>query len=656
MWLNRSIETLLAQSIDDIGIADGEIIGQLSIVPGRRESFDATIHIAGGRLLVELEPSPPEPRSAAAALAELDRTGAQFDRAADLQSLCERAAVAFRRLTGFDHVMIYHFLEDGAGKVLAEDRGPDVRSFLNHHFPAGDIPKQARALYVRTPVRVIPDVHYAPAPIRPAELSQVDLSDVNLRSVSPVHIQYLRNMGVGASASISIIRDGLLWGLVACHNTGPRDISFETRAICQTMAGELARFIRAKEESGAFRERIRLRSGEDTILLNVEPNQTMDSFFSDHGDDFRQLLAADGFAVVQGRTIKTFGLCIADEPLLAMAEWLSKRTIAEPFATQGLSYQYPPAAEHRGLASGVLAVAVSGEVPMLLIWFRAEEPTIVEWAGNPHKDTAADPSAMLTPRTSFDAWAEEVRGCARRWTRGEIEAAARLRSQLLELRQTRRLRDLNRELTAAVAEKDGLIHQKDHLLREVNHRVQNSLQLVQSFLTLQARGGGETNLKDTLNEAQRRISAVALVHRRLYQADQLDSVDLSRYLEELLGEMRVAMGDEWAERLTLTLSPIPISADRAVHVGLILTELVINANKYAYGGRAGSIEVSLEQYRNMFRLIVADRGVGKPVPSGARQGFGTRMINAMVASLDGTFEQIDNAPGLRAIVTAPIDL
>lgn len=654
-WMDRPIEALLAQPLDMASLEAGEMAAPLAVVPGRSESFDASLHISGDILIVELEPAPSDPRAAAAALAELDRTGAQFERAADLQSLCERAAVAFRRITGFDHVMIYRFLDDGAGKVLAEDRVPGHHSFLNHHFPAADIPKQARALYVRTPVRVIPDIHYKPAPIEPAELATLDLSDVNLRSVSPIHLQYMRNMGVAASASISIVKDGLLWGLIACHNATARGLSYETRAICHTMAGELARFIRAKEEAEIFRERIRLRSGEDAILGSVEPHLSVDAFFAEYGDDLRQLLSADGFAMIQGRSLSTSGVCPPDDALLKLADWLSTRTVAEPYATQRLSSQYPSAAAHRDIASGVLAIALSGETPMLLVWIRAEEPTVVEWAGNPHKDTASDPNAILTPRTSFEAWAEEVRGCARRWTRGEIEAAGRLRTQLLELRQSRRMRDLNRQLTATLAEKDALIQQKDHLLREVNHRVQNSLQLVQSFLALQARGGEETSLQDALNEAQRRISAVALVHRRLYQADQLESVDLSRYLEELIGEMRGAMGDEWAERLTLTLSPLLISADRAVHVGLVLTELVINANKYAYGGEAGPIEVSLEQYRNSFRLIVADQGKGKAVVSGGRQGFGTRMMYAMVARLGGTIEQFDNQPGLRVIVSAPIE-
>jgi light-regulated signal transduction histidine kinase (bacteriophytochrome) len=654
MWQDRSIEALLAQPLDVEALESTFIAPPLAAVPGRHETFDAAVHVSGDHLIVELEPAPAEPRSAAAALAALDRTGAQFERAADLLSLCERAAIAFRQVTGFDRVMIYRFLDDGAGKVLAEDRDPTLGSFLNHHFPASDIPKQARALYVRTPVRVIPDVDYMPAPILPEALATIDLSDVNLRSVSPIHLQYMRNMGVAASASISIVQDGLLWGLVACHHLTPRMLSSETRAICHTMAGELARFIRAKEEAKTFRERIQLRTGEDRILSGVEPYLSVEAFFAEYGDDLRELLSADGFAVVQNRSLTTFGHCPPDEALLQLGSWLSARTIAEPFATHRMSSVFPTFSPYCDIASGILALALSGEVPMLLIWIRAEERTLVEWAGNPHKDVENDPDAILTPRTSFEDWAQEVRGCARRWTRSELEAAARIRTQLLELRQSRRLRDLNRDLTATIAEKESLIIQKDHLIREVNHRVQNSLQLVQSFLTLQARGGEEANLADTLNEAQRRISAVALVHRRLYQADQLESVDLSRYLEDLIGEMRGAMGSEWADRLTLDLSPLLISADRAVHVGLILTELIMNANKYAYPGKAGPIDVSLEQYRNTFRLVVADRGTGKAA-IGGRQGFGTRMMNAMVARLDGTIEQFDNSPGLRVIVSAPID-
>jgi two-component sensor histidine kinase len=187
-------------------------------------------------------------------------------------------------------------------------------------------------------------------------------------------------------------------------------------------------------------------------------------------------------------------------------------------------------------------------------------------------------------------------------------------------------------------------------MKEVNHRVQNSLQLVASFLRLQAKTANSTVVADHLAEAQARLAAVALVHRRLYRDDQVESVDLSRYIEELIADMRVSLGAEWGRHIKLDLAPVLVPTDRAVNIGLILTELVINATKYAYGGDAGPVAIALEQHGGKLRLIVADDGRGK----GDGEGFGSRMMDAMVQRLSGIIEFGDNAPGLRAIMTAPI--
>ncbi|NIJ08937.1 light-regulated signal transduction histidine kinase (bacteriophytochrome) [Sphingomonas vulcanisoli] len=652
-WLGRRIDALLAQDLSAAltQIEPGMAV-PLAVVPGRTENFSALLHCADHRLAIELEPVDEAPLSAAQLLAKLDRAAAAFERATDLVSLCERAAPVFRELTGFDRVMIYRFLDDGAGVVIAEDKDPDLHGFLNHHFPAADIPRQARALYVRNRTRVIPDVRYAPAPIRPADMAGINLTDVGIRSVSPIHLQYLRNMGVSASASVSIIKDGLLWGLIACHHMTPRTLSYETRAACAALASGLARQIRAKEEAEAYRERIRLRSSEDLILGRVGLEENFENFIELMREELRRMMGGDGFAAIQGSRIITSGRVPTGADLIDLDRWLQPRLAADTFTTRSLPAIHPAAEAYAEIASGVLAIGILTDTPITMIWFRAEERETVEWAGNPHKDLSADPDAILTPRNSFEAWSEEVRGRSRAWTLSETEAAGRLRRQLFESRQSRRLRELNRELAATIRDKEALIHQKDHLLGEVNHRVQNSLQLVQAFLGLQERATEEGGSKDVLREAQRRISAVALVHRRLYQADQVDTVDLARYLEDLIVDMRESMGPEWADALKLDLAPILISADRAVSVGLILTELVINANKYAYDGGAGPIAITLEPYRNQFRLIVADSGKGQ---TRTREGFGTRMMNAMVQRLSGTIELSDNHPGLRVIVSAPAD-
>ena len=188
------------------------------------------MHHVGDRTVVEVEQSSQAARLGIELVGRLDTAGAALERAASVQAVCEVAAEAFRKLTGFDRIMIYRFLDDDAGHVVAEAREETSSSFLNHHFPATDIPRQARALYVRNPVRVIPDAAYAPQPLRGGEgRPPLDMSDCGLRSVSPIHLQYLKNMGVRASLSLSIVVDDKLWGLFACHHYSPRRPSFERR-------------------------------------------------------------------------------------------------------------------------------------------------------------------------------------------------------------------------------------------------------------------------------------------------------------------------------------------------------------------------------------------------------------------------------------------
>ena len=657
-WLGADLHGLLGRGavrklVDDPD-AQSVALGRVALAEG---PMDAVAHRTGPHLLVELEPAAADAPTGAEILAILDTAAASFERAGDLAELCQRAASVFRRLIGFDRVMVYRFLDDDAGVVVAEDRAAGEGSFLNHHFPASDIPKQARALYVRNRIRVIPDVAYVPAPLQPdgAGLAQLDLSDVGLRSVSPIHLQYLKNMGVGASASVSVVKDGLLWGLIACHHPTPRGVTFDRRMACRALAGGLGRQIRAKEEAETYRERIRLRSFEDTVVGRMGADLSLAALFESTGDDIQRMLGADGFAAVQAADVFTAGRCPSPAAIRALATWCGERALRQPFASASLSADYPPAAAYAEIGSGLLAATMSTEEPTVLLWFRAEHVQVVEWAGNPHKAASTGPAGELTPRASFDAWAEQVRNRARPFTLVQIEAAARLRRTLFEARQNRRVRELNRELSAAVADKESLLKQKDYLIGEVNHRVQNSLQLVSAFLGMQARAAGDPVLSGHLNEAQRRLHAVALVHRRLYADENVQTVDLARYLEELIDDLKSSMGEAWSRQIVTDLAPILIPADRAVSLGLILTELVINASKYAYGGEAGKLLIQLEAVRNRFRLIVADEGGGKPTAEGARQGFGSRMLAAMVGNIGGALEETDNRPGLRVIVTAPVE-
>ncbi|OWK32966.1 histidine kinase dimerization/phosphoacceptor domain -containing protein [Sphingomonas mucosissima] len=651
-WRGASLSDLLSQDIAER--LDSPIAGPGGSIRGaplelHGQTFDVTLHRTSDHVVAELEPASEDPLLAGEMLGWMDAIAAGFERAPNLQTLCARAAVAFRTLTGFDRVMVYRFLDDDAGRVVAEARDPSLDSFMHHHFPAADIPRQARALYVRNRARVIPDVGYVPAPLRPAGYQSLDLSDVSMRSVSPIHIQYLRNMGVGASGSISIVKDGMLWGLIACHHHTAKTMPLDVRLAAAALAGGLARQIRAREEAESYRERLSLRAAEDSLVPAFKPPLTR-AVASRH-DELQRMMDSDGVAVIHPGGIDRYGRCPDEEDIRSIGNWLAERNTTDAFATHHLAGHLHSASSFPDKASGIMALPVPEEQAILL-WFRAEQVEEIEWAGNPHKGVEHDPAAILTPRTSFETWRETVRCRSRRWTLEQTESAHRLRRALHSASEARERQRLFQELERAVAEKDLTLAQKDVLMKEVDHRVQNSLQLVSAFLSLQAREAGPGPVNDQLIEARSRLSSVALVHRRLYRDDQIETIDLARYLDELIGDLKGSLGNEWSSQMTVDLTPMLIPTDRAISIGLIASELVINATKYAYGGASGPIDIALEQHRNRFRLIVADQGTGI---TGERRGFGSRMMQAVMARLGGTLDHADNSPGLRAILTAPIE-
>lgn len=626
-------------------------VGVLDVADG--QAFDVTMSVSADYLIFELEP---RNRAVSAMptdiVSPLESALIAFDQANSLAHLCEVAAREFRALTGYDRVMVYRFVDDGVGVVQAEDRRPELGSFLNHHFPASDIPQQARALYIRNLVRVIPDSSYVPAVLRPAWRGAValDMSDSILRSVSPIHLQYLKNMGVAASASISILRDGALWGLIACHALTPRTISYEIRAACRALASSLGRQIKAKKETAAYRHRLRLRGANDELIRQLMLHNSLADELPHHLPELCRLLDGDGFAMVRGDEVLRSGSCPPEDEVRKLAEWLVEKSVETIFSTDRLAQSYPASDQLQRLGAGVLSLLISVKEGWLLIWFRAEAVQVVDWAGNPHKAVELKPGETLSPRASFDAWRETVHGRSRRWRFVEIEAAGRLRNDLIELRQNRRLKDLNRQLIETVSEKDLLLDQKKFLVGEISHRVQNSLQLVSSFLSLQARESADPAFRDAVDEARKRIGAVSLLHRSLYQGEDIGVTDVGRYIGDLCENLIGSMGEDWRRHFHLNLAPVMLPIDRVIPLGLIVTELIININKYAYAGAAGPVEITLSEDRTGVRAIVADRGQGR---ISTRPGFGTRMMGALVAQLAGELAYEDGAPGVRVVLTAP---
>src|SRR5690606_17668455 len=398
--------------------------------------------------------------------------------------------------------------------------------------------------------------------------------------------------------------------------------------------------------------RVRLRAQEDLIVNRLGSDANLHSFLGGVATDLRYLLRADGFAAVQGDEVFRTGVCPGPGRVRAMASFVRNSGRPQPFASSKLSADMPEAASCKDIASGMVAVTMDTEVACTLLWFRAERLQTLYWAGHPHKEAARDEERMaLTPRASFETWAQQVSGRSEEWLDAEKESAIRLSKRMLEAWNNRRINRLNQDLLSTLKKNESLIQQKDFLLKEVNHRVQNSLSIVSAFLRMQARNA-ETMVQEQLAAAEQRLRAVGLVHRRLYQENDVQTVDLGRYLNELVGELASTLDPRWRQHLSLDLKPIWIDPERTISIGLIVNELLTNSIKYAYGGEPGPIMLSLEPAQGGFRLTVADRGRGV-TGQVEGTGFGSRVINALVERLNGTISSEDNEPGLRTILSVP---
>lgn len=454
-------------------MAEPLYLGSVSIISQR---LDLTVHYAQGVLILELEPASAEPKSAAQLLGSIRRIIGTWEATDGLGALLVAASEEFRRLTGFDRVMIYRFLEDGTGAVVSEAKAESMDALLNHHYPASDIPKQARALYLRNPIRVIPEADYLPASLvprlNPATGQTLDMSDSVLRSVSPIHVQYLKNMNVAASMSISIVIKGALWGLVSCHHTSARHVAYELRETCKLLGQNLSQLIKSRLEDETACQAQHLASARDRLLEKLQSFGLVEESFREYLEEVQHLLQADGVAFLARGKLMQKGSTPAEPQTRELIDWLVSSAHPATFTTDRLSEHHQPARRYSANASGLLATVISYKGPFVVLWFRAEYIETILWAGNPHK--AVEPGAepgQLNPRSSFEEWKETVRNRSRPWSVPEIDSAKQFGRAVTDMRLQDTLQGLNRQLQKTLADQDVLLARTVSLKEEALSQV-----------------------------------------------------------------------------------------------------------------------------------------------------------------------------------------
>lgn len=368
----------------------------------------------------------------------------RFGQAASIGVLCDGMVRCVRDLTGYDRVMVYKFDPDGHGKIIAEARHPRLETLLGHQYPSTDIPQRARALYLANRVRVLVDVHYQPAPLVPLQLpadpdggrpaaDALDMSMCALRSMSPLHLQYLKNMGVSGTLVVSLVREGQLWGLIAAHHDSPRALSPALRAACDLLAEVAATRIAAIENYAHAQVAILVRRLEQRLVeaTSTEGDWRLALFRNPRA--LLQPLEATGAALFHDGEWLTTGEVPSTPELRELLLWVDGRYAGAPFATASVGKEDPLLDALTPVASGVLAVKLSNQRPDYLMWFRKEQLRTVTWAGDPVKPTVDDDPLTLSPRRSFAAWSEIVRGTALPWSAAELALGRAIGASLVDI-------------------------------------------------------------------------------------------------------------------------------------------------------------------------------------------------------------------------------
>jgi light-regulated signal transduction histidine kinase (bacteriophytochrome) len=403
--------------------------------------FEGWLHRAmPGLLVVELEPlaTPPGlPQPVAldddVLHAVLERAVRRFSDAASQAALADAAARSVRELTGYDRVMVYRFDPEGHGKIIAEAREPRLESLLGHHYPSTDIPQRARELYVRMRVRVLVDTAYVPAPLQPARNPELDMSLCTLRSMSPLHIQYLKNMGVTATLVISLVRGGQLWGLIAAHHDSPRNLRQPLRTACELLAEVMTTRLAAIENYVHAQVGLLVRRLEQRLVEATSTDGDWRMALLRHPQTLLQPLEASGAVLFHDDEILSTGDVPSTPELRALRDWVHAQPGPWPLACHALARANPALAGLTPMASGVLAVRLSGTRPDLLVWLRKEQLQTVTWAGDPTKPVLGNDPLELSPRRSFEAWSERVRGSALPWTATELALARAIGGALVDI-------------------------------------------------------------------------------------------------------------------------------------------------------------------------------------------------------------------------------
>jgi len=551
--------------------------------------FDGIVHRLDNIIILELEPKKAKGETGFFDFYQQVRgTITRIQKAPTLLEMCQIVVTEVRRITGFERVMVYKFDQEGAGSVIAEDTNQET-PYLDLHYPPSDIPKQARQLYTLNWLRLIPDASYQPVALIPANNpltnQPLDLSLSVLRSVSPIHLEYMQNMGVTASMSISLMHEKKLWGLIACHYSLPKYVSYNIRTICEFIGQVMSVELVNKEASEDIDYKRQLKSLQTQFVEELSQAEYFLDGMVQLKSQLLNLVGATGAAICSGNQCVRVGKTPSEEEVQNLLDWIKPHLYHNLFETRSLTKNYPTAELYKAIASGVLALEISKVHHNYILWFRPEIIQTVNWGGNPNKpvEVLSDGSLRMSPRKSFELWQETVQGSALPWKPCEVEAVTELRSLVVGvvLRQADKVASMNFELQRSNEELDSFAYVASHDLKEPLRGIHNYANFLMEDYADVLDDDGIVKLQTLVRLTQRMEDLInSLLHfSRLGRAELIrQPVNLSELVQQVITTLTIARPQSEVEfRIPQPFKSVQCDRDQ---INELFSNLISNAIKY----------------------------------------------------------------------------
>ncbi|HSU51506.1 MAG TPA: ATP-binding protein [Segetibacter sp.] len=592
------------------------------------KAFTCTIQTNTEITILELEPVSTEDLLVSDIYRQTKQFTSYMERASTLQALCQSVADETRAITGYDRVMIYKFDEDYNGEVFAESKIESIEPFLGLHYPHTDIPAQARELYIRNLLRLIVDVNYTPVPIYTIDDTankNLDLSLSTLRSVSPIHIQYLHNMGVGATLTISLMHEDRLWGLIACHHYSPKYINNNTRIAAQLQGHFLTSQISVREGAEEYAVARSVNNALDDLLSQL---------FTANSISFEKIVqdpallavtnAASVIIAVEDK-IYTQGNVPSNDEIRKLINWLQTFSSPIGFSTTNLSKLYPDAIKACPSMSGIIFHYLGSGANNCIIWCRPEALQEVHWAGNPEKAIIKDEKG-LSPRKSFELW-KEVKKCeSNQWQKPELAAAANFANALQKhvhmmflSKEEEKYRKLSEKLKEANAELENINWIGSHDLKEPLRKIQL---FASRILEEEQESASEMifNSVKRMNESAKRMQTLLadiLSYSKLsHVEDGFESVDISNLIKNVIKDLSFEISEKNA---IIECGDLPTVKGVPFLLQQLLVNLLRNALKFSKAGTVPHVmiyykddypPIELESNNLFYKIVISDNGIG----------------------------------------------